>query len=131
MLVSNWSGSKMTWTDLHVFICVCVWYLLYIWDFPGGAVVKNPPAHAGDTRYISSISGKISWSRNGSWLQYSYLENSMYRGAGQAQVHGVTRSNTWLSDWIHIHTQTYVYMSIWAFRVFLNCLPKVNVYIAS
>ena len=21
----------------------------YVWDFPGGAVVKNPPANAGDT----------------------------------------------------------------------------------
>ena len=25
-----------------------------LWDFPGGAVVKNPPANAGD---VSSISG--------------------------------------------------------------------------
>ena len=24
-------------------------YGLNIWDFPGGAVVKNPPANAGDT----------------------------------------------------------------------------------
>ena len=31
--------------------------MLYIWGFPGGTVVKNPPAHAGDTRYVSSIYG--------------------------------------------------------------------------
>ena len=33
--------------------------------FPGGAVVKNPPANAGDTRDASSIPGvrKIPWSR--------------------------------------------------------------------
>ena len=25
------------------------------WDFPGGAVVKNPPANAGDTGLISGL----------------------------------------------------------------------------
>ena len=28
------------------------------WGFPGGAVVKNPPANAGETRDVSSISGQ-------------------------------------------------------------------------
>ena len=27
------------------------------WGFPGGAVVKNPPASAGDTRDVGSIAG--------------------------------------------------------------------------
>ena len=27
------------------------------WDFPGGAVVKNLPANAGDTRVLGSIPG--------------------------------------------------------------------------
>ena len=32
--------------------------------FPGGSVVKNLPANAGDTREVGSISvGKIPWSR--------------------------------------------------------------------
>ena len=32
--------------------------------FPGGAGVKNPPANAGDTRDVSSITGSgASWSR--------------------------------------------------------------------
>ena len=35
---------------------------------------------------------------NGNPLQYSYLENSMDRGAWQATVHGVTKSWTQLSD---------------------------------
>ena len=34
---------------------------------------------------------------NGNPLQYSCLENSMDRGAWQATVHGVTKSQTWLS----------------------------------
>ena len=33
--------------------------------FPGGSVVKNPPANVGDARYAGSIPGvrKIPWSR--------------------------------------------------------------------
>ena len=36
---------------------------------------------------------------NGSPLQYSYLENAMYGGAGKAAVHGVAELDTteWLS----------------------------------
>ena len=35
---------------------------------------------------------------NGYPLQYSCLENSMYRGALWAIVHGITKSQTGLSD---------------------------------
>ena len=50
--------------------------------FPGGAVVKSPPASAGEARVAGSIPG---WGRspgegNGNPLQYSCLENSMDRG---------------------------------------------------
>ena len=61
--------------------------------FPGGAVVKNPPANAGDIRDTDLIPG---WGRspregNGNLLQYSCRENPMDRGARQAPVHGVTK----------------------------------------
>ena len=51
--------------------------------FPGGAVVKNLPANAGDTRDACSIpgSGRSPGIGNGNPLQYSCLENSMDRGA--------------------------------------------------
>ena len=54
--------------------------------FPGGTVVKNPPANAGDTRDVSSITGQRRYPGivNGNPLQYSSLENSMDRGAWQA-----------------------------------------------
>ena len=39
---------------------------------------------------------------NGTPLQYSCLENPMDRGAWWAAVHGVTKSQTWLSDWTEI-----------------------------
>ena len=67
--------------------------------FPGGSVVKNPPANTGDTRDAGSIPG---WGRssgrgNGNPLQYSCLENFMDRRAWWATVHGVTVCLTWLS----------------------------------
>ena len=51
--------------------------------FPDGAVVKNSPAKAGDARDVVSIpgSGRFPGVGNGNPLQYSWLENSMDRGA--------------------------------------------------
>jgi len=59
-------------------------------------VVKNLPANAGDARDVGSIpgSGRSSGGENGSPLQYSHLENFMDRGAWQATVHGVAKSQT-------------------------------------
>ena len=56
--------------------------------FPGGSVVKNPPANAGDMGSIPG-SGRSPAEGNGNPLQYSCLESSMNRGAWQATVHGV------------------------------------------
>ena len=52
-------------------------------SFPGGTVVKNFPANAGDTEDMGSISGLGRSSRGGNDnpFQYSYLENAMDRGA--------------------------------------------------
>ena len=49
--------------------------------------------------------GKIPGKGMGNPLQYSYLENSIDRGAWQSTVHGVARSRIWLSD-THTHTHT-------------------------
>ena len=64
----------------------------------GGAVAKNPLGNIGDEGLIPG-SGRSPEGGNGNSLQYSCLENSMYRGAWQATVHGVTRNlPTYLSD---------------------------------
>ena len=51
--------------------------------FPGGTVVKNPPANAGDKGDVGVISGlgRSPGVGNGNLLQYSYLENSIDRRA--------------------------------------------------
>ena len=67
-------------------------------DFPGGSVVKNLPASAGDLGLILGL-GRFSGEGNGNSFQYSYLGNPMDRRTLWATVHGVTKSQTWLSDW--------------------------------
>ena len=49
---------------------------------PGGSVVKNSPASAGDAGDASSIpgAGRSPGIENGNLLQYSCLENCMNRG---------------------------------------------------
>ena len=68
--------------------------------FPGGVVVKNLPANAGDTRDAGSIpgSGRSPGVGNGNPLQYQCQENAMDRGAWWAIVHGAAKSWTRLSD---------------------------------
>ena len=69
--------------------------------FPVGIVVKNPPTNAGDADSISGL-GSSPGEGNGNPLQYCCLENSMDRGAWQATVHGVTKSQTQLRTHAHI-----------------------------
>ena len=63
--------------------------------YPGGAMVKNMPASARDTRDMGSIPGseKSPGEGNGNPLQYSCLENPMDRGVWWATVHGVTKES--------------------------------------
>ena len=51
--------------------------------FPGGAVVKNLPANAGDAGNAGFIPGlgRFPGEGHGNPLQYSFLENPMDRGA--------------------------------------------------
>ena len=51
-------------------VCIYIYihthiYVYCVQSFPGGAVIKNPPANAGDARDADSIPGseRSSWSR--------------------------------------------------------------------
>ena len=59
--------------------------------FPGGSVVKNPPASAEDMGPISGLGRSLGGGR-GYPLQYSWLENPVDRGAWR--VHGIAKSWT-------------------------------------
>ena len=54
-----------------------------MWGFPGGSVVKNLPANAGDMGDLGSTPGseRFPGGENFNPLQYSCLENPMDRGA--------------------------------------------------
>ena len=66
--------------------------------FPGGSVVKSPPAHAGDMGLIPG-SGRSPGEGNGYPLQYFCLENPMDRGVlGGCSSWGSQKSQTQLSN---------------------------------
>ena len=52
--------------------------------FPGGSVIKNPPA-------MQKTRGRSPGGGHGNPLQYSCLEDPMDRGAWRAIVHGVAQ----------------------------------------
>ena len=68
-------------------------------------MVKNPPANAGDIRDAGLIprSGRCPVEGHGNPLQYSCLENAIYRGAWWATVHRVAESDT-TEETEHTHT---------------------------
>ena len=67
-----------------------------IYDSPGGSVVKNPSAKAGDQVLIPGL-GRSPGEGNGNTIQYFCLENPMNGGAWRATIHGTTKSQTQLS----------------------------------
>ena len=81
---------EYTYIYICIYVCVCVYntqqliYLTVFVGFPGGAVVKNPPANEGVTEDVGSTpgSGRSPGRGNGNPLQYSCLENAMDRGDG-------------------------------------------------
>ena len=66
------------------------------YGFPGGSVVKTLSSARG--RWFVSWVEKFIGEGNGNPLQDSCLGKSMGRGAWQATFHGVTKSQTHLSN---------------------------------
>ena len=58
-------------------------------------VVKNLPVSGGDIRDVGSIplSGRSPGGGHGNQLQYSCLENPMYRASWQATLHVVVKES--------------------------------------
>ena len=61
--------------------------------FSGGSGGKESACNAGDSSLIPGL-GRSPGEENGNPLQYSFLENSMGRGAWKATIHGVAESDT-------------------------------------
>ena len=72
------------------------WFCLRRWTSLMVQTVKNLPAT--QETWVQSLGWKILWRRK--WLptQYSCLENPMDRGAWQATVYGIAKSQTQMSN---------------------------------
>ena len=95
----------------------------YMWGFLGDAVVKNPPANAGDTRDMNLVpgSGRPPGEGNGNQLQYSCLDHPH----GQRSLVGfsqrVTKSRT-VTERVTTHNNT-----TWNFyHCYQNLLPNLR-----
>ena len=92
------------------------------WASQETQVAKNPPADAGDAGLIPG-SGRSAGRGNGNTLQYSYLENSMHRGAWQSMGSQRVRHN-WacacacarMRACAHTHTHTHTHTHIQVFQ---------------
>ena len=61
------------------------------------------------------------WASSRRWLKN--------REAWRATVHGVAKSQTWLSDWITtIHTHTYTYIFWFPWVKYYQCFTKVDIF---
>ena len=60
--------------------------------FPGGSMVKNLSANAGDMGSMQGL-GRAPGEGNGNPLQYSFLENPTDRGAWWDTVHGIAKES--------------------------------------
>ena len=74
-------------------------------DLPGGSVVNNPPANAGDPRDVGSIpgSGRRPWVGNGNPLQYSCWKLPWTEELGGLQSMGSQRVG---HKWARTHTRS-------------------------
>ena len=66
-------------------------------DFLGGSDGKESACNAGDRGSVPGL-GTSPGEGNGNPLQYPCLENPMERGAWQATVYGIAKSQTQMSN---------------------------------
>ena len=65
---------------------------MYRTGFPGGSVVNNLLANAGDMGSVPEL-GRSPGGGNGNPLKYSCLGNPIDRGAWRAIIHGVAKES--------------------------------------
>ena len=79
--------------NIHLFKMYLLSAYPVLWaskSFPGSSDSKESACNSGDLNGLERSLGE----GNGNPLQYSYMKNSMDRGAWQATVPGVAKSHT-------------------------------------
>ena len=89
-----------TFTDWLLQVICIKFPFIPFWASQVAPVVKNTLVNAGDIRDVGLIPGlgRSLGGGHGNPLHYSCLENPMDRRAGQATVHRVAWSQTWLKQ---------------------------------
>ena len=89
----------------------------------------------GDPGSIPEL-GRSPGEGNGNPPQYSCLENPMDRGLWQATVHGVTKCQTWLSDWACMHALIEILQTLekccivlWGLKLLETLLQRLQKYL--
>ena len=95
--MSEWPPGPFCLVALSSLADVLILFTYSPCDFPGGSDGKASAYGVGDRGSIPGW-GRSPGEGNGNPLQYSRLENPMDGGAWWATVHGVTKSQTRLSD---------------------------------
>ena len=79
--------------SIFTFFCIMAYHKILNVGFPGASDGKESAWNSGSMSSVAG-SGRSPGERNGNPLQCSRLENPMSRGARQAAVHGVAKSQT-------------------------------------
>ena len=101
-MLTEWKGEPWFFDsirlveDLTVRLCLNLLIFMFYWS-TGGSDGKESGSNPGDLGSISGL-GRSPGEGNGNPPQCSCLENPIDRGAWQTTVHGVTKSQTWLSN---------------------------------
>ena len=124
--------EPIPYQSFHLYFCFHVG-IRQRWAFSGSIVVKNPPANAADSSLIIVL-GRSPGEGNGYLLQYSCLDNSIDRRVWRATVHGVTKSQTQLSNsqtqtHIYIHTYTHTYEYITYIYIHIYIYTNISIHI--
>ena len=115
-----WFGLQKLMLWLPVSFVVPSSTLMFVWDvgieeppvFPGGSVVKNPPANAGDMEdQVREESSEKETATHSSILAWKILWTEE---PGRLQPMGLQKSRTPLSDWAH--DKHWDWRARWCFR---------------
>ena len=90
-------------------------------SFPGGSLVKNLPANAGDVGLIPGLR-RCPGGGNGNPLQYSCLGSAMDRGAWRATVRGVVKESDTAEHTAQVRVNSLLFCPIWrvTFSIFYH-----------
>ena len=105
-------------------MCVYIYIYIYYIYFACCASVKKSSCQWSLWHGFDPRVGNIPREGNGNPLQYSCLENSMDIRAWEATIHGVAKSQAWLSS----HTQRGTYDNQAAFSLSLSLSIYIYIY---